>query len=264
VDRVVVKTVGDNLPAFFGLNPFPFESYETEILFAFNVTGMHVSVGFVPRPILSPDLEQEGIWNFTVRTSKAEGPAPKWQDSERITEEKNLRSFFTLSIVLSHPLPYRLKMTIPAWGTLVFLILLSLVQFLVVQARLSTGDNIALFIGAAVLVLGQSLSMREVTPPELTLPEFLSFSFTIGYLILLALVIRSKRNVETANKRIDDISGKLEEIGCLLQRTSLQMDSEVAIKRSKVAGERGERLRRPDKRPNTRQRKGNTKPRGTH
>jgi len=264
IDRVAVKTVGDSLPAFLGLNPFPFEGYETEFLFAFNVTGIHLSTGFVPRPILSQDLEQEGIWNLTVQTREAEGPASKWQDSERVAGEKNLRSFFTLSIVLSHPLPYRLKMTIPAWGTFVFLILLSLVQFWVVRARLSTGDNVALFIGAAVLVLGQSLSMREVTPPELTLPEFLSFSFTIGYLILLALVIRSKRTLETAEKRIGDISEKMAEIGRLLQYMSMQMDSGAAIKRLGAARESGERFRRPDKMRKTRQGKGKSRFRGAH
>jgi hypothetical protein len=188
--RLVVTTTGHGFPSILGVNTFPFEAYETEMFLGFNATAVRVSTGNEPRATLSPDLEQEGKWNVTTEVKECSGPFSKWPGSERIAEAKSLKSFLMVSVTISHPDAYVSKMSVPVWGPIVFLLALIVIQFGFIRRKLRRAEHVGMFIGASVLALGQTLSMRDVTPPELTLAELINFSLVMIYLLMLALVMK--------------------------------------------------------------------------
>jgi hypothetical protein len=195
-----VKTVPSMISELPGANPFPFERYETELIFGFNATGMMVSTGFKPRAWLSWDLEQGGVWNASVRVNVTDpSSVTEWDGAEDLVRSQNLTSFFSVVISLSHLPSYVYKMVVPTWGPFVFLFTLLVMQFRVVRRQLRRGDHVGMFIGASVFTLGQALMMREVTPPELTLAELATFTLAMIYLIALVVVIGRRSHAPDAD-----------------------------------------------------------------
>jgi len=170
------------------INIFPFESYEAEIIFGFNTTKINPNIQF--DPWLSSDLAQEGRWIVTARFGNTSNVSLKLRGNEELIKYRGLKWFLSLFITLGHPAPYILKMLIPTWGPLVFIILMLFLQFKVTRLRLDRSDHVVMFIGVAVFALGQALTIRELTPPELTLPEAATFILTIVYVMILFYVIK--------------------------------------------------------------------------
>lgn len=194
---LVLRTVG--LP-WVDVNAFPFERYETEVIFGFNVTGISARDATLS-PWLSADLSEQGKWNVTAHFENVTQPLLKLPGQKTYIETKGIVSFFSLIIQLAHPSAYSLKMTIPTWGPLVFLLTLFMIQFRFVRRQLQRKDHVSMFIGATVFALGQAMLMRDVTPPELTLAELATFAFTMLYVGALALVIsQGGRKMATKTK----------------------------------------------------------------
>ena len=202
MNRLTITTVWNTLPVFLGLNPFPFESYNAEIVFGFNITDVRVSPSFKPRPTLSPDLEEGGVWNVTLQVK--ESGSPNTLDAGRVVTEKGLKSFVTLSIMLSHPPPYVWRMLIPTWGPLIFLGSVFIAQLLI-RRKLGREYQAAIAVvtasmSAAGVVLIPSLGMGASTVPDLTLSQVLTFGSVVIYPLLVVAFWPRKQQIPPQEK----------------------------------------------------------------
>lgn len=184
ISSAILKTVP------LGLNIFPFESYEAETIFGFNVTG--ITTGRPWTSFLSYDLEQQGSWIVEAKVGPTNDTDTKLTAHRPAIEDNKLVYFRSLIIRLSHPDSYRRKMLVPAWGPILFALTLMGAQFGILRKKLEKSDHVALFVGVAVFNLGQTIAIRELTPPELTVPEFITFFLVLFYVALLTLAIRGQ------------------------------------------------------------------------
>jgi len=102
-----------------------------------------------------------------------------------------LQSFISLFIQLRHPEEYNWKMAIPTWGTIGFAGLVLIAQFVFLRRKMKRGDHINMFVAVSIFTLGASFVIREMSPPELTLPELASFAIAIVYSLCLFATIYS-------------------------------------------------------------------------
>jgi hypothetical protein len=181
-----VSTIG-----FLGMNDFPFERYEAELVLGFNASIVKWAE---PRSSLSPDLEQLGIWNVSATIEKSPGPFSKWPGSEDIAKRLGLTSFLSLFVILQHPSSYRELMFLPTWGPIIFLAILCPTQILIrAKLRAEHHASIAIVAALGVLTLGFTVPVGEGAPPELTLPKALSFLLPVAYLIFVFVFLVSGR-----------------------------------------------------------------------
>jgi hypothetical protein len=183
MNRLIITTKWNSLPVFLGLNPFPLESYETRISFGFNITNVKPNLSWETRPTLSSDLEEPGVWNVAVRVS--ESGIPNTPDAEGTIAAKGLKSFVTVSIMLSHTAPYIWKMLIPTWGPLGFLCSV-FATHLLIRRRLGQEYQVAIAVvtaavSAAGIVFTTSLRIGEFTASDLALSEVLTFGAAAIY-----------------------------------------------------------------------------------
>ena len=80
-------------------------------------------------------------------------------------------------------------MFIPTWGPLILICLLMFVQFVPIRKKLGKGDHVVMLVAAAIFGLTASYTVREFTPPELTLAEASLFGLSLIYVIILMFII---------------------------------------------------------------------------
>lgn len=170
------------------LNCFPFEKYQTEIVFGFSSTNMSANVRDA---YLSWELEQYGYWSvkaWAVNTSQAKISSLNATYSRSIRDYR-VKAFVSLIVQLEHPEGYRWKMFLPVWGPMIFTLFVFFVQFSRLRKKMQRRDHISMFVAIAIFTLGNSLVIREMTPPELTFPELLNFIIVILYSVTLFMTI---------------------------------------------------------------------------
>lgn len=205
MDHLSVTTIGHTLPIAFGINQFPFEGYKAEIVFGFNITLLKISTVNEPRSTLSSDLEQEGVWSIALQLESNPGSLSKSHDFEQVVERHDLKSFVSLSITLSHPSAYVSRMLVPTWGPFIALVVVAVVDFLVVGTRLPKKYRkyrVSIAATVSIGVLRQAVEMGQFTPPDLTLPQLLTFLSPVVYVALsLILLARDGRAPSKAASR---------------------------------------------------------------
>jgi hypothetical protein len=180
---LVLETMPPDVP-----NTFPFESYQTEIIFGFNVTG--ISISEVPVTAVLPlDLAEQGRWNVTARVENTTQHCQKLAGQEEYIKKNGVVSFFSLVVELWHTRAYSLKMTVPTWGPIAFVFMMSYLQFCPLRRRIGRSDHISFFVAVAIFLLGSTIVIREFTPPELTLAELFGLVMTFVYTIVLVIII---------------------------------------------------------------------------
>ena len=207
-----VSTIG-----LLGMNDFPFERYEAELVLGFNASIVKWAE---PRSSLSPDLEQLGIWNVSATIEKSPGPFSKWPGSEDTAKRLGLTSFLSLFVILQHPSSYRELMFLPAWGPLIFLVVVVVVDFLVVGRRLPKKYRkyrVPIAVAVSIGVLRQAVEMGQFTPPELTLPQLLTFLSPAAYVVLSLILLTKDGRTPTkaANKLVSESPGRLANLSLL-------------------------------------------------
>lgn len=94
-------------------------------------------------------------------------------------------------------------MFLPTWGPNIFTIVAFAAQFSLLRNRMRRSDHISMFVAIAIFTLGTSFTIREMTPPELTITELLSFLLVALYSIALYITIyrgshrKNERELET-------------------------------------------------------------------
>ena len=83
-------------------------------------------------------------------------------------------------------------MIIPTWGPIIIMLLVIVFQFWPLKRKMDRNDHITMFLAFSIFMLSTSFAIREMTPPELTWPELLSFLLVIVYMMILFLVIYKK------------------------------------------------------------------------
>jgi len=170
------------------INLFPFEYYETEIIFGFNSTDVRTELVF--QPFFSGYLEQEGQWKVTGRMENTSDLHLKWPAWEKEKEKYSNFAFRSLIIQLSHPPRYIARMFLSSWGPLLLSISIVISQFGFLGSKISRTDHITMFAGVSIFNAGQVLAVLQVTPPQLT-------AIQLSYLILssaqLCLLVRNIR-----------------------------------------------------------------------
>jgi len=177
-----IKTTGFS---FLGMNGFPYEVYQSEVIIGFNVSNVKAEVRNYG---VSYDLEQQGMWNASSRIENTTYPLQKLRGNEYYINENGIVKFLSLIITIQHPQGYQEKMLIPTWGPLALIIIVIIAQ-LILAKRLSKSDHVTILVAVAIFGLTTYYTVREVTPPELTLSEFFLFAVSIIYVILWALII---------------------------------------------------------------------------
>jgi len=187
---LVLETIGP-LPLPIEVNQFPWEGYQTEIIFGFNVTGISATKGLLDTS-LSLDLSEQGIWNATAHIENSTQPPQsllKLPVQRDYINDHGIVAFYSLIVELIHPLAYSTKMAIPTWGPIAFVSMMSLVQFIPLRRRIGRSDHISFFVAVAIFLLGSTIVTRDFTPPELTLAEMLGLIATFLYAATLACVL---------------------------------------------------------------------------
>jgi hypothetical protein len=180
---LVLETMPPDVP-----NTFPFESYQTEIIFGFNVTG--ISISEVPVTTVLPlDLAEQGRWNVKARVENTTQHCQKLAGQEDYIKKNGVVSFFSLVVELWHTCAYSSKMIVPTWGPIAFVFMMSYLQFCPLRRRIGRSDHISFFVAVAIFLLGSTIVTREFTPPELTLAELFGLVMTFVYTIVLVIII---------------------------------------------------------------------------
>lgn len=126
----------------------------------------------------------------------------KLEKTSSVTIERyGLKSYISLFIRIQHPSEFQLKMTIPTYGPIVFILIIGLAQFVILRMKMNRGDHLRMYLATALFALGTSFTVREMTPPELTWPELLLFLIAIMYSLVLIVIIYRGHHKKTKELR---------------------------------------------------------------
>jgi hypothetical protein len=170
------------------LNTFPFEGYQTEIIFGFNITGISISKAPVTA-VLPLDLAEQGRWNVAAHVENTTQYWQKLAGQEEYIKMNGVVSFFSLVVELWHPWAYSLKMLVPTWGPIAFVAMMFGLQFFWLRKRIGRSDHISFFVAVVIFQLGSTIVIRDFTPPELTWAELLGLAAAFIYAMMLATII---------------------------------------------------------------------------
>jgi len=186
------------------LNTFPFEQYKTEIIFGISIPNVTANK---PDSYLPWELEQQGYWvvDAWVANTSHSKIANLNSTNALLIKEYKLRSFISLFIQLSHPENYMWKMAVSTWGPMGFTLMILIAQFVFLRKKMKRSDHISMFVAVSIFTLSTSFIIREMSPPELTLPELASLSIAVVYSLFLFATIYSSSNrtneIETRSTR---------------------------------------------------------------
>jgi len=85
-------------------------------------------------------------------------------------------------------------MFIPTWRLAFFIIIVIIVQLILLRNKLGKNEHVSMFTAVAIFVLSIVFSIREMTPPELTLVEPLNFVSVLIYFAFLSITIRYQKH----------------------------------------------------------------------
>jgi len=170
------------------INLFPFEYYETEIIFGFSSTDVRTELVF--QPFFSRYLEQEGQWKVRGWIENTRDLHLKWPALEKEKEKYSNFSFRSLIIQLSHPFGYIVRMFLSSWGAFLLSISIVISQFKFLGSKISRTDHITMFAGVSIFNAAQVLAVLQVTPPQLTAIQLSYLFLSFAHLCLLVRSIR--------------------------------------------------------------------------
>jgi len=180
-----VQTKSEKLLGLF--NTWPFDSYNINLFLGFNETVLlgeeHslVSVG------LGTSLQEMNTWD--VEWSIEVLPRTP-EHLTKSSNECNLTCFYKFRMSILRGSGYSLKNLAYFIPLFLIVVLLACCQiFYIPASRNYMADHLRIFLAFVAIIASSLFSVRTVTPPELTLVEFVFLLAGIGYTILLTLVL---------------------------------------------------------------------------